>query len=402
MITTAANGSEVRAILVEKEPTIDLALLNWRLHTPGTRELLDLARHAAKIPGDRLIVLASHADAEEAHASLRAKSLGVLLIKPASPSAIFEAIARAFGTEQRTRSKRGSGRLAAALGKSWDELRGLRVLLVEDNGVNQEVAATPLRSVGIHVEVASNGMDAVTAVHQAWDAGTPFSLVLMDRHMPGMDGLQTTRQIRLDPRCSNLPIVAMTADVVGAAREECLAAGMNDFVSKPFASELLLRTIARWTSAGVKDKAPALDNSPAAVEDLPASLPGIDVAEGLRYLGGHAKTYRNLLRRFRLDHGQGDHQIARLVLEGKRSDAEREAHSIKGLAAQMGAHDLCACAARLESALKKDSESITPALTAFAEALAVVMHGLASVNTDEVCPVHPLSSASGTAHDQQV
>jgi signal transduction histidine kinase/CheY-like chemotaxis protein len=218
MVTTAADGGDVRAILMEKEPTIDLALLNWRLHTPGTRELLDLARHTANIPADRLIVLASHADAEEAHAGLRAKNLGVLLIKPASPSAIFEAIARAFGAEQRTRSKRGSGRLAAALGKSWDELRGLRVLLVEDNGVNQEVAATTLRAVGIHVEVVSNGMDAVAVAHQAWDAGTPFSLVLMDRHMPGMDGLQTTRQIRLDPRCSHLPMCPSAEAQGGSGR----------------------------------------------------------------------------------------------------------------------------------------------------------------------------------------
>jgi two-component system sensor histidine kinase/response regulator len=194
----------------------------------------------------------------------------------------------------------------------------------------------------------------------------------------------------------------MTADVVGAAREECLAAGMNDFVSKPFVTELLLLTIARWTSAGAKDKAPAPSCTPAVVAALPASLPGIDVAEGLRYLGGYERTYRNLLKRFRLDHGQGDHQIARLVLEGKRSDAEREAHSVKGLAAQMGAHDLCACAARLESALKKDSESITPPLTAFSQALAVVMHGLARVATDEAYSVPPLSSASGTAPDQQV
>ena len=390
VVDTAADGAEARALLLRPEPTIELAILNWRLHAPGTRELLDLAHHASGIPTDRLIVLASHADAEEAHASLRALNLGALLIKPASPSAIFDAIARAFGAEQRSRSKRNNGRLAAALGRSWDELRGLRVLLVEDNGVNQEVAATTLRSVGIVVEVASNGRVAVEVVRGAWDAGTPFSLVLMDRHMPGMDGLQTTRQIRLDPRCSHLPIVAMTADVVGAAREECLAAGMNDFVSKPFAIEMLLATIARWTSAAEKDKVPVRDRVESAT--LPSTLPGIDVEEGLQYLGGQEKAYRNLLKRFRLDHGQADHQIARLVLEGKRTDAEREAHSIKGLAGQMGAHALCACAARLESALKKDGANITPQLTGFAQALAVVMHGLASVNTE--MPVDPASPAT--------
>jgi two-component system sensor histidine kinase/response regulator len=385
VVTTAANGNEARALLTEHEPAIDLALLNWRLHAPDTRELLDLARHAATIPTDRLIVLASHADAEAAHASLRALNLGALLIKPASPSAIFDAVARAFGVEQRRRSKRNDGRLAVALGKSWDELCGVRVLLVEDNGVNQEVAAATLKSVGLVVEVASNGQDAVTAVHRAWDAGAPFALVLMDRHMPGMDGLQTTRQIRLDPRCCHLPIVAMTADVVGAAREECLAAGMNDFVSKPFAADLLLLTIARWTSGAAKNtknQSPAPEPSPAASAEIPPTVAGINVAEGLRYLGGYEKAYRNLLRRFRLDHGQADHQIACLVLEGKRADAEREAHSIKGLAGQMGARELSVCAARLESALKMNGEAITPVLTAFAQALAVVMRGLASLNTD--------------------
>jgi len=135
---------------------------------------------------------------------------------------------------------------------------------------------------------------------------------------------------------------------------------------------------------------------------LPATLPGIDVAEGLRYLGGHEKTYRNLLKRFRLDHGQADHLIARLVLEGKRTDAEREAHSIKGLAAQMGAHDLCACAARLENALKKNAEVIDPILTAFAQALSVVMHGLAGVNADTLTEAHPRAPQPHEgSHDQQ-
>jgi two-component system sensor histidine kinase/response regulator len=379
---------------MQHERTIDLALLNWQLHMPGTRELLDLAKHAAKIPTDRLIVLASHADAEEAHACLRALNLGGLLIKPASPSAIFDAIARSFGVEQSNRSRRNNGRLAAALGKSWNELRGLRVLLVEDNGVNQEVAAATLKSVGILVEVANNGQDAVAAVHQAWDAGTPFSLVLMDRHMPGMDGLQTTRQIRLDPRCTHLPIVAMTADVVGAAREECLAAGMNDFVSKPFAVESLLQTIARWTSPKGTDIASTEKLAATEPAVLSSTGPGINVAIGLRYLGGNVTAYRKLLRRFRLDHGQSDREIKRLLAEGKRADAEREAHSIKGLAGQMGADDLCTYAALLESALRKDGTTIAPLIDVFAQALAVVMQELASFCSEEPHAVFSPSTAS--------
>jgi len=408
LVTTAADCAQARALLLAPAPAIDLALLNWRLQSPCARELLDVARRLAKIPPDRLIVLASHADAEEAHASLRAMNLGVLLIKPASPSAIFDAVARAFGVEQRSsRSTRNKSRLAAALGPSWDELRGLRVLLVEDNGVNQEVAAATLQSAGIVVEVANCGQDAVAAVRRAWDAGSPFSLVLMDRHMPGMDGLQTTRQIRLDPRCSHLPIVAMTADVVGAAREECMAAGMNDFVCKPFSAESLLQTIARWTTRGDAGRNPASEASPAKPASLPATLPGIDVAEGLAYLDGHETLYRNLLLRFRLDHGRADQQIALLLADGKRVEAEREAHSIKGVAAQMGAHELTACAARLESTLRNEHTAATPALGAFAEALQVVVHGLARLNLEAKLP--PDSAATTTlghgpleeSHDHQ-
>ena len=397
LVTTAADCAQARARLMARAPTVDLALLNWRLQSPCAHEVLELARHVAKIPPERLIVLASHADAEEAHASLRALNLGVLLIKPASPSAIFDAIARSFGVEQRgSRSTRNQGRLAAALGPSWDELRGVRVLLVEDNGVNQEVAAATLQSAGIVVEVANNGQDAVASVRRAWDAGAPFALVLMDRHMPVMDGLQTTRQIRLDPRCSHLPIVAMTADVVGAAREDCLAAGMDDFLCKPFAAESLLQTIARWTTRGEarRDSAPAA--VPAGSSPLPETLPGISVAEGLRYLDGHDKPYRNLLLRFGLDHGRADRQIALLLADGKREEAQREAHSIKGVAAQMGAHDLTACAARLESALRHDDATLTPLLAEFAEALAVVMRGLASLNPEvSLAP----EAASAAMHD---
>ena len=402
LVVRAASGAEAIALLTAPEPAFDLALLNWRLRDPGARELLELARGTANIEPSRLLVLASHADAEEAHACLRALNLGILLIKPASPSTLFEAIARSFGAEQRSRALRNPGRLAAALGRSWNDLRGLHVLLVEDNSLNQEVAAATLKSAGIDVDVANNGQDAVAAVHHAWDAETPFSLVLMDRHMPGMDGLQTTRQIRLDPRCSRLPIVAMTADVVGSAREECMAAGMNDFVCKPFAAELLFQTIARWTAAPSAGGAGSKESASVGKKALPATLPGIDVAEGLRYLGGVEAHYHKLLQRFRLDHGQADHKIARHLAAGMRADAEREAHSVKGLAGQMGAHELCACAARLESVLRRVGTEATFALTTFAHALKLVTDGLATLDTEPSLAIHPSLTIPSTAKVSQI
>jgi two-component system sensor histidine kinase/response regulator len=181
----------------------------------------------------------------------------------------------------------------------------------------------------------------------------------------------------------------MTADVVGAAHEECMAAGMNDFVCKPFAAELLFQTIARWTTAPSAVGARSKESASVGKKALPAALPGIDVAEGLRYLGGVEAHYRKLLHRFRLDHGQADRKIARHLAAGMRVDAEREAHSVKGLAGQMGAHELCACAARLESVLRRDGTEATFALTTFAHALKLVTDGLVALDTEPSLAIRP-------------
>ena len=387
-VTSAPDGDLARAQLGSRRPSIDLALLNWRLCVPNVRELLVLARDCAAIAPERLLVMATQSDAEEAHATLRELGLGGLLIKPASPSALFDAVARAFGAEQRGRSRRATAGKASKPALAYQDLRGLRVLLVEDNVINQEVAAATLRLAGISVTVADNGQDAVAAARRAWDAGQPFHLVLMDRHMPGMDGLQTTRQIRLDPRCLHLPIIAMTADVVGAAHAECRAAGMNDFVSKPFAAETLFAVIRRWA---IPDRrGPTLKDKMAPVESaLPQALPGIDVREGLGYLGGNVPTYRKLMLRFRSEYADVNQRIARLLAEGAFTEAERAAHNVKSVAGQLGAHELQARAARLEEAIKAHDPDITLPLAAFAEALTIVLSGLHELAKVEPPPPEP-------------
>jgi CheY-like chemotaxis protein/HPt (histidine-containing phosphotransfer) domain-containing protein len=264
---------------------------------------------------------------------------------------------------------------------SWQGLCGLRVLLVEDNAINQEVAAATLRLAGLSVSVCSNGLDAVAAVAKSWEAAQPFAVVLMDRHMPGMDGIDTTRQIRTDPRAADLPIIAMTADVVGAAKEECQAAGMNDFVSKPFEAETLLEVIARWATRETLLSGPRTQGERLG---LPASLPGIDVEVGLRYLGGEATIYRGLLLRFRSDFAGADRRVADLLSQGKVIEAEREVHSMKGLAGQMGAHELRNAAAALQAAIKAGDPKAEQALAVLADSLSTVIGGLAGLPEDQV------------------
>ena len=210
---------------------------------------------------------------------------------------------------------------------------GVCAVLVEDNVINQEVAAAILRSAGVLVELANNGQDAVAKVRERCRR-TPRPGP-QDR-MPGMDGLQTSRQIRANPACANLPIVAITADVVGTAREECLRAGMNGFVSKPFSPQSLFPVVARWAAAGETRPVPETKSPPvpAQPEDgvLPATLPGIDIEDGLASAADDRSLYRWLLRNFPEKFAAADQRIGSLLAEGKRDDAIREAHTIKGLA----------------------------------------------------------------------
>ena len=401
-VTCVASAAEARAWLgsVEARDGVDLVFLNWRLDGARTRELLELARGGAGLAPNRVIVLASHADAEEAHAILRAVGFGLLLIKPASPSAVFAIVARAFGAEQRSRVGRTSGRLDAVGAATWAEVRGVRVLLVEDNVINQEVAAAVLRSAGVQVELANNGQDAVVKVREAVQKNNPFALVLMDRHMPGMDGLETSRQIRADPACAGLPIVAMTADVVGAARQECLRAGMNDFISKPFSPESLFPVVARWATAGRAPRAPATKVLPDPPESqdivLPATLPGLDIQEGLDRVAGDRTLYCWLLRHFPEKYTAADQRIRALLTEGKSEDALREVHTIKGLAGQIGAHDLFQAGGRLEAALESASPDLEAALQSFADSLSHMTRGLAGFSEGEARSVPPDSENATT------
>ncbi|HVR54914.1 MAG TPA: PAS domain S-box protein, partial [Pseudorhodoferax sp.] len=180
-------------------------------------------------------------------------------------------------------------------------LRGVRLLLAEDNEINQQIAVELLESAGASVAVADNGRLAVDLLA----SGGPFDAVLMDLQMPVMDGMQATRLIRADARHARLPIIAMTAHAMVEERERCLAAGMVDHITKPIDPPAMLLTLARWVQP--RDAAPAqAPVPPAAQETVPTSdaapalptLAGLDTAAGLARAGGKTALYLRLLRQF--------------------------------------------------------------------------------------------------------
>jgi two-component system, sensor histidine kinase and response regulator len=227
-------------------------------------------------------------------------------------------------------------------------IHGAHILLVEDNEINQQVAREFLERSGMTVTVAENGEEALRILEIQ-----PFDVVLMDLHMPVMDGLEATRRIRLDERFRDLPIIAMTAAVMAQDRETCLAAGMNDHIAKPILPNELHETLLKYIKLSQQtQKDPMKPIQPTAPEvQLPAELPGFALHDVLALLGGNQALLRKLLLQFAEQFSGATEHVANLIREGKCQEAADYLHCIKGAAANLGATAVQQAAADLESQL---------------------------------------------------
>ncbi len=237
------------------------------------------------------------------------------------------------------------------------------ILLAEDNQINQEVAVDLLRSVGLHVDLAVNGEEAVRLASER-----PYDLILMDMQMPVMDGLTATRLIRGSANGRKVPILAMTANAFSEDRQRCLDAGMNDHIAKPVDPGNLFAALIKWLPLGRNSKAVAAALAPNAPDDPEealrstlAALPGIDAEAGLRAVRGRVASYRRLLNSFVAQHGQDDRLIALALGDGRPGDASHLAHALKGAAGTLGLTAIHLAATRLNEALRHPgSDSATP------------------------------------------
>ncbi len=309
-------------------------------------------------------------------------TLGVAayLPKPVNCSLLFDTIMDIFGKKVSKAFRIKKGMVDTK--KIMEHIGGAYVLLVEDNLINQQIAKDILEDIGLNVEIAYNGLEAVAKVKES-----AYDIVLMDIQMPGMDGYEATRLIRICPALERLPIVAMTAHAMLGDREKCLHAGMNDHVTKPIDKVHLYKTLIKWIvpreALGIT-VAPKRDTGYAT--SVPLALPGIQVEEGIdRFCGNHA-AYRSALFELHREYAQSSQQI-RLFLTGKRSTDRRDAanlvHTIRGLAGNLSATRLYNAALVLEQKIDHSKEEAFIALDVYEHALYEILSSIEQLNQQE-------------------
>jgi two-component system, sensor histidine kinase and response regulator len=357
---------------IEEQP-FNLVFLDWQMpHISGVE--LSARIRALPLSVQPSLVLVTGYGREEVLSAARAAGMHHVLIKPVNATVLFDCVSRELGA-----SAEGESPTPAALTLSRqqiDSLRGGRVLLVDDNDLNREVATELLRDAGLTVDVAYNGQMALECIKSM-----RYDLVLMDMQMPVMDGLAATRALRGMPQFADLPVVAMTANAMDSDRTACLAAGMNDHVAKPIEPHLLFATLLRWMRPRPFASEALLPRTVAdAVEpDLPV-VPGLDTEGALRRLLGKKVFYLGLLRKFVATQSNVVQDIRAALDHQDRVLAQRLVHTLKGLAGSIGMDSVQQSAAALEHDLQKQAQTnmLEPGLSQTEQSIAYFVQQLQS------------------------
>ncbi len=345
-INSIAVDSGRAAIEEIKRQQYDLVFLDWRMPDMDGLETAKIILKDKSIERMPTIIMLSAFGREEVFKKAEKIGINVFLMKPVSQSLLFDTIMNACHVEMKDIAGR-------SVQKDEQEDRdcrvdGIKVLLVEDNAINQEVATEILMGAGATVEIANNGREAVDAV-----AKNSYDVVLMDLQMPVMGGYEATQLIRKDEKYKDLPIIAMTAHAMQGVQTECIAAGMNDYVSKPIDPKHLFNALKKWTRHIRPVPEQQIKEVPKEKEQekikLPKSIPGIDIEAGLERLNGNRKLYRKLLIDFFEKYASFAEDIRKELDHGTRETAVRLAHTIKGVAGNISAYGVQEIAAELEA-----------------------------------------------------
>ncbi len=394
-VTSSENAADALDLIKQAEQNgetaFELVLMDWRMPgIDGLEASRRIKRNSIKIKQIPAVILITAYGREEVMQQAEKVGVDAVLIKPISPSLLFDTVVRVLSDERLTDHAAGSR------GRAKQRLSGL-VLLAEDNVINQQVAQELLEGMGVMVHTVNNGRKAIDALNQ-----NSYDLVLMDLQMPEMDGYEATRRIRADEKYKTLPLIAMTAHAMADEREACLAAGMNEHIPKPIDPAHLYNVLSHWLKPAkdiTGDKRlfrPSQDDI-----KLPEKLPGIDLDWGLERVGGNRQLYSNLLVEFATHHGGDMERLDSELQRGEIDAAKRTLHTLEGISGNIGAHNLQDASKQLQISLADDDmEPDIP--NNFRLAFTQLIDGLQLYVKESAPPVYSLRSGPTTSNKRDI
>jgi PAS domain S-box-containing protein len=395
-IDSVSSGEDAIRELVaaDSQDPYQLVLMDWHMSGLDGLEASRIIKRGDHLKHVPKIIMVTAFGREDIRGEAEKLGIDGYLLKPVSMSVLFDTLMDLFGV---------AGQEVGHLQAAKDDARshdasGIRILLVEDNDVNQQVATELLESAGASVKIANHGGEAVKILMEG-DQQTPFDVVLMDLQMPEMDGFTATKLLRADPRFQDLAIIAMTAHALVEERQRCLEAGMDDHVTKPIDPDALFATLNRWAKPRrVRAAGPAVKPPRMADNVILPEIEGIDVAGGLKRVAGNNRLYRDLLTQFATKQCEAATQVSAALETGDRKLAERIAHTVKGVAGNIGLGQISTFAEKLERAIR-DADSAVPAL--LEEFTAVLHRQIQAIQRamDNVTPSQPTERERSAAFD---
>ncbi len=362
----AASGEEALNLVRQADQTgtpFKLVLMDWKLQGMDGIEACHRIKSDTTLYMVPKVIMVTAYDRDEMLRQSGSQNVDGFLTKPVSASSLLDSVLVSLGYEG-VKKHRDSSDLGLEAAES---IRGAHILLVEDNAVNQQVATELLKLAQIEVTTAENGLIAVNKINEM-----SFDAVLMDVQMPVMDGYTATREIRKEPQFDEVPIIAMTANAMVSDRQRCLDAGMNDHVAKPIDPSEMYTVLAQWIKPGEREVSPKIQRRPEKVEEPKAEeikgeepslvLPGFEVDKTMARMGGSIKIYRKILAKFVETESDALERIMQSLDTGEQKIAVRSAHTLKGVAGNIGAVSLQNSAAELEAAIAKGKGTVSESL----------------------------------------
>ncbi len=370
-VDIAKTGNETIEYLEKssKEP-YELALIDWKM--PGmdgvqTAEAIMKNKNIKTIP---IIIMVTAYGRDEIYHEAERLKFSAIVVKPVSHSVLFNTIMEAFGRKDQMRTLSNSNFDFEP--RQLEIIRGASILLVEDNELNQQVTRELIESADCLVDVAENGAIAVKMVTKN---PNKYELIFMDIQMPVMDGYKATIEIRKNKTIRNIPIIAMTADAVTGVKEQCLEAGMNDYITKPIYPNELFGTMARYIKKRKRDLSFLKQRKPVSDRDenIIPKFKFIDSSDGLHRVYGNKIIYSSLLVKFNKNNSNFTEKIKEAFNAGNHELIYRKVHTLKGVSGNLGAKKLYKELVVLEKGLKANINQLPGLMIRFESVLKQVL-----------------------------